>query len=105
MTKLEIRKLVINQLKTVFDPELPINIWDLGLVHGVEIAGENDFVCNIMMTFTSPNCPSCEDIISDIKTKVQLAFSFSRIDVEVVWNPPWDKSLLSDEMLLEIGLY
>jgi metal-sulfur cluster biosynthetic enzyme len=105
MTKIEIRKLVINQLKTVFDPELPINIWDLGLVYGVEIVGESDFECNIMMTFTSPNCPSCEEIISDIKSKVEIVFEFNSVNIEVVWNPPWDKSLLSDEMLLEIGLY
>lgn len=98
---LETRKQIIDTLKTVFDPEMPINIWDLGLVYGVNF---NSGVAEIIMTFTSPNCPFAESILTEIKTKVLEVESVNEVMVEIVWEPVWSRDSLDDEMLLELGL-
>ncbi len=100
---------VIASLKQVYDPELPINIWDLGLVYGVDIEEEIEqkigLVCTIIMTFTSPNCPSCEDIVDDIKEAVLKITHINSCVVDIVWQPVWNKNNLSEEVLFEIGMY
>ena len=95
------RKQIIETLKTVFDPEMPINIWDLGLVYGVNF---NNGLAEIIMTFTSPNCPFADSILREIKNKVLEVESVKEVKVEIVWEPVWSRDSLDDEMLLELGL-
>lgn len=93
---------VIATLKQIYDPELPINIWDLGLVYGVDIDQQ---VCTVIMTFTSPNCPSCEDIVDEVKETILKIPDINECIVDIVWQPVWSKNNLSEETLLEIGMY
>jgi metal-sulfur cluster biosynthetic enzyme len=99
---IETRSKVISILKNIFDPELPVNIWDLGLIYGVDI--ENN-ICTIIMTFTSPNCPSCEDIVGEIKQNILVLPEINTCNVDIVWEPVWNKNNLSEEVLLEIDMY
>jgi metal-sulfur cluster biosynthetic enzyme len=98
---MDITKEIITTLKTVFDPEMPINIWDLGLIYGVNFS---DGLVEVTMTFTSPNCPFAESILSEIKTKLLALESVREVKVEIVWEPVWSRDSLDDEMLLELGL-
>jgi metal-sulfur cluster biosynthetic enzyme len=98
---MEIIKEIITTLKTVFDPEMPINIWDLGLIYGVNFSGG---LVEVAMTFTSPNCPFAESILSEIKSKLLKLESVKEVRVEIVWDPVWSRDSLDDEMLLELGL-
>ena len=103
----ETRSKVILALKTVYDPEMPINIWDLGLIYGVnlDISKNAKFDVTVIMTFTSPNCPSCEDIILDIKKSVIQIENINGCIVEIVWDPPWNSNNLDEEIRLELGLW
>ena len=100
------RQQIIQTLKNIYDPELPVNIWDLGLIYGVDLELQNNnWQVVIIMTFTSPNCPSCEEIIDDIKTDIR---DYNKIDnciVEIVWDPPWNRNNLDEEVLLELGMF
>ena len=100
------RQQIIQTLKNIYDPELPVNIWDLGLIYGVDLElQDNNWQVVIIMTFTSPNCPSCEEIIDDIKTDIR---DYNKIDnciVEIVWDPPWNRNNLDEEVLLELGMF
>jgi metal-sulfur cluster biosynthetic enzyme len=98
---MDIIKEIITKLKTVFDPEMPINIWDLRLIYGVNF---NEGLAEVTMTFTSPNCPFAESILSEIKTKLLELDSVKEVRVDIVWEPVWSRDSLDDEMLLELGL-
>lgn len=89
---------IIDILKTVYDPEIPVNIYDLGLIYDIRITNHESPI-TIVMTFTSPTCPMMEEILSDIKSKVG-----SNVEIELVWNPPWDISRMSDAARLELDL-
>lgn len=89
---------IIKALKTVYDPEIPISIWDLGLVYDISI---NPGKIVIKMTFTSPICPLMNEIINEIKSAVQMVSS-RKVCVELVWDPPWDISKMSDSAKLEL---
>jgi FeS assembly SUF system protein len=92
---------IINAIKTVYDPEIPVNIWDLGLVYGIDI---NPDEVVITMTFTSPTCPMMEELMMQLKEAVQMAVGDTDVRVELVWDPPWDLSKMSDEARLELDL-
>lgn len=92
---------IINALKTVFDPEIPVNIWDLGLVYDIDIS--NDLVV-IKMTFTSPTCPMMQDILNQVKSAVQSRVMPANVRVDLVWEPAWDLSRMSDAARLELDL-
>ena len=89
-------------LKTVFDPEIPVNIYDLGLIYDVDVnlKGEVD----ISMTLTAPNCPMADALVADVKQAVMGIEGVSEVHVEIVFDPPWDESRMSDEARLELGL-
>jgi metal-sulfur cluster biosynthetic enzyme len=96
---------IINQIKKVFDPEMPINIWDLGLVYGVNIHHQKNLtIVRVVMTFTSPNCPFVELILADLKKNILDLECVDEIEVEVVWDPIWSRDSLDDEQLLELDL-
>ncbi len=94
-------KKIIKVLKTIFDPELPVNVWDLGLIYGINI--KNNHVI-IVMTLTSPNCPAINFLPLQIETEVKNALEIENCSVELVWNPPWNKDLISEETKFELGL-
>lgn len=92
---------VIEVLKTIYDPEIPVNIWDLGLIYDISIT---DLDVNIKMTFTSPTCPMMEDLLQQVHD-MALSISGGRsVKVELVWDPPWDLSRMSEEARLDLDL-
>ena len=97
----EIREQIINEIKKVYDPEIPVNIWDLGLIYDISI---NDKQIIIEMTFTSPTCPMMEDILNQVKTNVETVADGRIVDVKLVWNPAWDVSRMSDEARAQLDL-
>ena len=92
---------VIGAIKTVYDPEIPVNVWDLGLIYNIDI---NDKEILITMTFTSPTCPMMEELMTQLKDVVQNVSGDTPVRVELVWDPPWDLSRMSDEARLELDL-
>ena len=95
------REDIIGALKTVYDPEIPINIWDLGLVYDIKI-GVKEIV--VTMTFTSPTCPMMEEILLQVKNAVIGVANGAPVRVELVWDPPWNISMMSDWARLELDL-
>lgn len=92
---------IINALKTVFDPEIPVNIWDMGLIYDIKI---NDKNIEIDMTFTSPTCPMMEELLAQVKQVVENIAEGKNVSVNLVWEPAWDLSRMSDAARLELDL-
>ncbi len=106
---LKIERQIVEALKTVRDPEIPLNIYDLGLIYEVDFepAGSADSpegVARIVMTLTAPNCPMADTLLGDIEREVGAIPGVSRVEVRVTFDPPWDKNMLTDEARLELGL-
>lgn len=99
--QLEIETRLVGVLKSIFDPEIPVNIYDLGLIY--EISVDDDHIAHIIMTLTAPNCPMAEQLIEEVKYKVAGTRGIKDIDFKLTFNPPWDKTMLSDEAKLELG--
>ena len=89
-------------LRTIFDPELPVNIYDLGLIYKIAVGPEADVA--IDMTLTSPACPVAGSLVGEVQRKVASLPQVKSAKVELVWDPPWDKSRMSEEVALELGL-
>lgn len=87
-------------LKTVFDPEIPVNIYDLGLIYKIDI--DND-TCNIDMTLTAPSCPAADFLVEDIRQKVGSVDGINQVNINLVFEPQWTKDMMSDEAKLELG--
>jgi FeS assembly SUF system protein len=92
---------IINALKTVYDPEIPVNIWDMGLIYDIDIS---DAMVNIKMTFTSPTCPMMDELLAKVKDVVSNVTGPVPVNVELVWEPAWDLSRMSDVARLELDL-
>ena len=97
----DLREDIINEIKKVYDPEIPVNIWDLGLIYDIAI---NEDSVVIEMTFTSPTCPMMEDILSQVKSNVESVVNGKIVDVKLVWDPAWDLSRMSEAARLELDL-
>lgn len=93
---------VIEQLKTIFDPEIPVNIYDLGLIYKLEISTNNDV--RILMTLTAPNCPVADSLPEEVMEKVREVESVTSVEVNLTFDPVWSQDNLSDEARLELGL-
>jgi FeS assembly SUF system protein len=93
---------VIDALKDIFDPEIPVNIYDLGLIYGVDVSDEADVV--ITMTLTTPHCPVAETMPAEIEMRVMALPGVRDAEVNVTWDPPWDPAKMSDEARLELGM-
>lgn len=93
---------IVAALKSVFDPEIPVNIYDLGLIYEVDF--EPTGVVHITMTLTAPNCPVADTLVENVKSAVMGVAGVSEVDLSLTFDPPWDKSMLSDEAKLELGL-
>ena len=99
--QLEIEMRITEVLKTIYDPEIPVNIYDLGLIYNLEV--DDDHVVHILMTFTAPNCPMADQLVEEINKKVTSTDGVKKCDIKITFNPPWDKNMLSDEAKLELG--
>ena len=95
------REDIINEIKKVYDPEIPVNIWDLGLIYDISV-NENSVV--IEMTFTSPTCPMMEDILDQVKTNVETVSDGLPVEIKLVWDPAWDLSRMSEAARIELDL-
>lgn len=99
--KMKVEKDVISSLKEIFDPEIPVNVFDLGLIYEVDV--QDDMHVNIVMTLTAPNCPVAESLPNEIKEKVAATEGVKDASIELTFDPPWDKDLMSDEAKLDLG--
>jgi FeS assembly SUF system protein len=99
---LQIEEEIVKALKTVYDPEIPVNIYDLGLIYKVDIDDGKNVV--IEMTFTSPSCPAADFIIEDVQQKVECIPGIKNTQVNMVFEPEWNKDMMTDEAKLELGL-
>ncbi len=100
--KRNLRFSIIEELKTIFDPEIPVNIYDLGLIYDILI--DDEFFVSIRMTLTAPNCPVAESLPEDVKNKIKSIEGIKDAIVEIVFDPPWDVEKISDEAKLDLGL-
>jgi len=94
---------IVNVLKTVFDPEIPVDIYELGLIYAVEIADDGQI--KVEMTLTTPSCPSAQELPSQVEEAVRLVPGVTDVQVEVVWDPPWDPSRMSEDARLALNMY
>ena len=92
---------IISALKTVYDPEIPVNIWDLGLIYDIKIGTEEIVVT---MTFTSPTCPMMEEMLAQVQNAVIGVANGAPVRVELVWDPPWNLNMMSDAARVELDL-
>lgn len=97
----DIRDNIIGEIKKVYDPEIPVNIWDLGLIYNIDIDDKN---IEIEMTFTSPTCPMMEDILQQVKSNIETVADGRNVNVKLVWDPAWDLSRMSDAARVELDL-
>jgi FeS assembly SUF system protein len=98
---LELEGKIVNMLKTVYDPEIPVNIYDLGLIYEVEI--DDDKNVTITMTLTAPNCPAADFILEDVRYKIESVAGVNNVIVNLTFEPQWNKDMLSEEAKLELG--
>jgi FeS assembly SUF system protein len=98
----ETEERIVGVLKSIYDPEIPVNIYDLGLIYEVRVDEEQ--IAHITMTLTAPNCPMAEDLVEEVKYKVAGIKGVKDCDLNLTFSPPWDRSMLTDEAKLELGL-
>ncbi|HNX56349.1 MAG TPA: iron-sulfur cluster assembly protein [Prolixibacteraceae bacterium] len=94
---------IIERLKDVYDPEIPVNIYDLGLIYNIDVDETNK--ASIIMTLTAPGCPVADVLLEDVREAAIAVDSVEACDVELVFDPPWDKSMMSEEARLELGFF
>ena len=98
---MEIKEKIIKEIKTIYDPEIPVNIYDLGLIYDVQVDKKK---AKIKMTLTSPNCPVAESLPKDVKDVAMQVEEIEDVDLELVWEPPWSKDMMSEAAKLELNL-
>ena len=99
--KLEIETRIVDVLKSIFDPEIPVNIYDLGLIYEINL--DDDNVAHVTMTLTAPNCPMADELVEEVRYKVSGTRGVKECDLKLTFNPPWDKNMLSEAAKLELG--
>ena len=99
--KTKIEERIVDVLKTVYDPEIPVNIYDLGLIYRVEVNDEG--IVDIDMTFTAPSCPAADFILEDVRQKVDTIEGVKSANVNLVFEPEWNKSMMTEEARVELG--
>lgn len=93
---------IVDVLKTVYDPEIPVDIWSLGMIYRIEV--NDDSSVDIDMTFTAPSCPAADFIVEDVRTKVESLDGIAQANVNLVFEPEWDQSMMTEEARVELGL-
>lgn len=96
-----IEEKIVKMLRTVYDPEIPVNVYDLGLIYNVEVDNEKNV--KIEMTLTAPNCPAADFIVEDVRMKIESIEDVKSVDIQLVFEPEWDKDMMSEEAKLELG--
>ena len=99
---IELKNKIIAEIKKIYDPEIPVNIYELGLIYKIEISDEKKV--NIEMTLTSPNCPVAEELPNSVKHNIMKLDEVKEVDLELVWDPPWTKDKMSEAAKLELNL-
>lgn len=99
---MELERDVVMALRQVFDPEIPVNVYDLGLIYELKI--DDDKKVHIKMTLTAPNCPMADFVMDKVRAAVEDVPGVTGVDIELVWEPVWDKSRMSEEALVELGM-
>ncbi len=97
----ELNKKVLRAIKTVYDPEIPVDVYELGLIYEINIKKNKDV--HVLMTLTSPSCPAAESIPSDVKSRIEMIKEINEVDVEITFDPPYTADLMSEEAKLELG--
>ena len=99
---MELKDKVIAEIKKIYDPEIPVNIYELGLIYNINIDNSNNV--KIGMTLTTPNCPVAESLPNEVKNSIKEIKEVKDVDLKLVWEPPWDKSMMSESAKLELNL-
>tara|TARA_B100000242_G_C42814246_1_gene378524 strand:- start:137 stop:433 length:297 start_codon:yes stop_codon:yes gene_type:complete len=98
---MEVKNKIIDEIRKIYDPELPVNIYDLGLIYDVQVLREK---AKIKMTLTTPNCPVAESLPKEVKEAAMQVEGINEVDLELVWDPPWNKDMMSEAAKLELNL-
>ena len=98
---MDLKEKVIAEIKKIYDPEIPVNIYELGLIYDVSIFEKN---VKVKMTLTTPNCPVAESLPKEVKESIMEIDGVDKVDLDLVWEPPWDKSMMSESAKLELNL-
>ena len=99
---MDLKEKVIAEIKKIYDPEIPVNIYELGLIYDIIVQKDNSV--KIKMTLTTPNCPVAESLPKEVKDSVMEITDVKKVDLDLVWDPPWDKSMMSEAAKLELNL-
>ncbi|MBC8308785.1 MAG: SUF system Fe-S cluster assembly protein [Alphaproteobacteria bacterium] len=99
---MELKDQIIAEIKKIYDPEIPVNIYELGLIYDIKV--ENKNTAKVKMTLTSPNCPVAESLPKEVKDSIMQVEGIDKVDLDLVWDPPWDKSMMSESAKLELNL-
>ncbi len=99
---MDLKEKIITEVKKIYDPEIPVNIYELGLIYDIIIEKDNDVKIN--MTLTTPNCPVAESLPKEVKDSIMTVKEVKNVDLNLVWEPPWDKDMMSEAAKLELNL-
>ena len=98
---MDLKEKIIEEIKKIYDPEIPVNIYELGLIYNVSVKDKN---VSVKMTLTTPNCPVAESLPKEVKDSIMNVEGVEKVDLDLVWDPPWDKSMMSEAAKLELNL-
>ena len=98
---MNLKEKVISEIKKIYDPEIPVNIYELGLIYDISIKDKN---VSVKMTLTTPNCPVAESLPKEVKDSIMEIKEVNKVDLDLVWDPPWDKSMMTEAAKLELNL-
>ncbi len=98
----DLKEQIIEEVRKIYDPEIPVNIYELGLIYDIKI--ENNNTAKVKMTLTSPNCPVAESLPKEVEDSIMQVEGIEKVDLDLVWDPPWDKDMMSEAAKLELNL-
>tara|TARA_Y100000741_G_scaffold200542_1_gene152548 strand:+ start:471 stop:773 length:303 start_codon:yes stop_codon:yes gene_type:complete len=98
----DLKEKIIEEIKKIYDPEIPVNIYELGLIYDIKL--ENKDTAKVKMTLTSPNCPVAESLPKEVKDSIMQVEGIEKVDLDLVWDPPWNKDMMSEAAKLELNL-
>ena len=99
---MDLKEKIIGEIKKIYDPEIPVNIYDLGLIYDVKVDDQKNV--DVIMTLTTPNCPVAESLPMEVENTVKEVKDVKKVNLELVWDPPWDKSMITEAGKLELNL-
>ena len=99
---MDLKEKIITEIKKIYDPEIPVNIYELGLIYEIKVEKNNHI--KVKMTLTTPNCPVAESLPKEVKDSIMQLEEVDKVDLDLVWEPPWDKSMMSEAAKLELNL-